>query len=167
MATPEQIEGVAYEVIPPYDTGEWWTGRVSLPIPGGDDVPLVIFTYLEAAATDGRREALRRALALTPAVRGSVEAMLYEDYVQIRDLLDPGAMPEIAAPADVWAHARPIGLGIPEHGDVRHRHFSVEFRIDWEGHGTEILFRDGVPIERAPFGSTTAPQTLDANGGAV
>lgn len=164
MSVAEQIEGVAREHIAPFDDlTEWWTGRVSLPLPGGDDIPLVIFTGLEAATTEGRREALRLALAFDPAVRGRVEELLYEGYAVIRDLLDPGAVPDIAASADVWVHARPYELDIPEHEGLRHRYFTVVFRVDWEEeHGAEILFRAGVPIEWADSSGTTSPKMLEA-----
>lgn len=163
MAVAEQIEGVAHEVFEPFeDVDDWWTGRISIPLPGGENIPLVIFTGLEAAATEGRREALRQALAFDAGVRGAVEEMLYADYVTIRDLLDPGVVSDIAAPADVWAYASPLHLAIPEHDGVRHRYFTVEFRVEWEiEHGAEILFRDRVPIEQAPGAGTTPPRRLE------
>jgi len=139
-----------------------WEGRVTLPLPDGD-VPVLVVAEDAGGATQGQREALRYALALTPEARIRLEETLYADYEMMNEAAD--ALPPIAAADAVWEHVELIGLAIPAHRGLRRRYFVLEFEVDWEvEHGAEVLFRNGLPVELDIIGSTGSPENYETQG---
>lgn len=135
-------------------------GRATLPLPVAD-WPLTLDPEA-CAISERQREALRGALALTPAARQRLEELLYEDYAEIAGNVTPEP-PPIASLAEVWEHVRPHRFAITEHRAARHRYFALDFDADWEEeHGCTVVFRDGMPLLRTLSGSMDAPEVYDA-----
>jgi len=86
----------------------------------------------EGNVTAKQRQVYQSIMRLPAATQALLEAPIFANYLQIRDLAEDDTMPDIAAAGAVWRYLDLRQIRIPRHRASKHSYFFVEAECGWE-----------------------------------
>lgn len=129
-----------------FDHGEWTLERQAFV--GDYEVPIQVEP--EAGSQDIsplQRQAVRDALALSPAALQASASAVVQNYEVYREMMGDAEMPPLSDPMDVWNEVTPSSIAVPPHADegVNVPSFLLLAECSWDAeHGLTVRFRNGI-----------------------